>query len=220
MRVLALLPVSVCVGCAALGTTGVGTSGSEGRVERAVAALEAEDFDQARHDLLALAADCRSGSYGRDAILLLAAAELDTGNPDASPSRAAHLAASYLLLPDASSEGIPMARALYRLGVDRSYPQAERTDPDSLPTVAPRFDACDEDLPVPAPRALPDTPIPRASEIAALRAELAARSDSVDALRGELALRSVEIAELRAEIDRIMDLLKNGMADPTGRSRR
>lgn len=103
--------------CAALSPVPEGVTPAE-RAQRAMTALQREAFALARYDLLVLASDCRSGRYGRDALLHLAAAELDTGNPDGSPRLARHLAARYLLLPDASPERIPLARSLYRLGAD------------------------------------------------------------------------------------------------------
>lgn len=114
---LAVLLAASMSACAALSPTPRNVTPAE-RAQRAMAALQREAFALARYDLLVLASDCRSGRHGRDALLLLAAAELDTGNPDGSPRLARHLAARYLLLPGASPERIPLARSLYRLGAD------------------------------------------------------------------------------------------------------
>lgn len=122
-RVVAVLLVASMGACAALAPVSNRVTPAE-RARRAMTALQREAFALARYDLLALASDCRSGRYGRDALLLLAAAELDTGNPDGSPRLARHLAAQYLLLPDASPERIPLARSLYRLGADLGGPSA------------------------------------------------------------------------------------------------
>lgn len=114
---LAVLLTASMGACAALSPKPRNVTPAE-RAQRAMAALQREAFALARYDLLVLASDCRSGRHGRDALLLLAAAELDTGNPDGSPRLARHLAARYLLLPGASPERIPLARSLYRLGAD------------------------------------------------------------------------------------------------------
>lgn len=116
-RALAVLLAASMGACAALSPTPRNVTPAE-RAQRAMTALQRGAFALARYDLLVLASDCRSGRHGRDALLLLAAAELDTGNPDGSPRLARHLAARYLLLPEASPERIPLARSLYRLGAD------------------------------------------------------------------------------------------------------
>lgn len=114
---LAVLLAASAGACAAFSPTTQRVTPAE-RARRAMTALQREAFALARYDLLVLASDCRSGRHGRDALLLLAAAELDTGNPDGSPRLARHLAARYLLLPDASPERLPLARSLYRLAFD------------------------------------------------------------------------------------------------------
>lgn len=218
-----LVLVVALAGCASVGRQPDG-AGPEARAERAMEALEREAFATARFELLALAGDCSAGRYGRDALLLLAAAELDTANPDRSPRRATHLAGAYLLLPDAEPEELPVARALYRLGVELTVPAVSPADVVPMPPVASRFDTCDPARVAVSSRALPDTPSSREGRLAALRAELVARTDSVARLRSELAATSAdlaatghelaatsdELAELQAEIERITELLKSG----------
>lgn len=211
-----LILIVTLSGCATVGSQPDG-AGPEARAERAMEALEREAFATARFELLALAGDCSAGRYGRDALLLLAAAELDTANPDRSPRRATHLAGAYLLLPDAEPEELPMARALYRLGAELTVPPVSPADLVPMPPVASRFDTCDPARVAVSSRALPDTPSSREGRLAALRDELVARTDSVARLRSELAATSAdlaatgdELAELQAEIERITELLKSG----------
>lgn len=187
----------------------------EQRASRASAALQQEEFDLARRDLLALATDCGAGSHGRQALLTLAAAELDTGNPDRSPALAAYLAERYLLLPDRVSEDVPLARALYRMGTDLAGP----VPPGSLelPAVAARFDACHGSAVTRSMHALPATPAPVSTRFAMLHRELAARADSLALVDAELTLTRSKVAELEAEIERITELLKSGTPGHTRR---
>lgn len=211
-----LVLIVALAGCASVGRQPDG-GGPEARAERAMEALEREAFATARFELLALAGDCSAGGHGRDALLLLAAAELDTANPDRSPRRATHLAGAYLLLPDAEPEELPVARALYRLGVELTVPAASPAELVPMPPVASRFDTCDPARVAVSSRTLPDTPSSREGRLAALRAELVARTDSLARLRSELtakndelAATSDELAEVQAEIERITELLKSG----------
>lgn len=202
------------------------------RADKAMTALQREAYRPAREELLALASDCRSGAYGRRALLLLAAAELDTGNPDASPREAARLAAVYLRLPDADPEELPLARALYRIGNDLAGPSGPEPPTQPWLVVAPRFDTCDPAASGLVDRPLPTTPTPRATrlatledrlakkeseleirerELGALEERLVAQADSLDVLESALRIRANRIAQLDAEIDRIMELLKTGL---------
>ena len=181
-------------------------------------ALADESFPEARRALLALGADCHAGSYGRDALLLLAAAELDTGNAEGSPALAAHLAAAYMRLPDADPKDIPLARALYRLGADLREADLGDDLAGELPTVAPRFDDCDARGTGERSASLPTTPRRWATHIHALRDLLAEQGDSLTVARSELARQAQELVELRAEIERITELLKSGT--PGGEPRR
>jgi hypothetical protein len=209
------------------------------RADRAMTALQREAYRPAREDLLALVSDCRSGAYGRRALLLLATAELDTGNPDGSPGEAARLASIYLRLPDADAEDLPLARALYRIGNDLATLPHQGTRAAPAPVVAPRFDTCDPGASGLVDRPLPTTPSPRAARLASLEERLASReeelttreqelaaleerlaaqadsltaqADSLDALESALRIRATRIAQLDAEIDRIMELLKTGL---------
>lgn len=219
------LPVAVCTilmtGCGATFSLPGPTTGAvspEERQARAAAALQEGDFDLARRDLLALASDCSAGSHGRQALLTLAAAELDTGNPDRSPVLAAYLAERYLLLPDRVPEDVPLARSLYRLGTDLAGPVAPVTP--ELPDVAGRFDTCDgADIAVSLYQ-LPPVPTPVSMRLAILHRELAARADSLALVEAELAATRSKIADLEAEIERITELLKSGTPGHARRERK
>jgi hypothetical protein len=186
-----------------------------------VTALIDEDFASAREDLLWLASRCEAGVHGRRAMLQLAAAELDTENPHGSPRAAALLAAGYLVLPDAEADQLPVARAMYRLAADRGglSEGAEEDGADPLPSLAVRFDTCQPMPDMEWARRLPDPPgLTTSARIAALESELAAASDSLSILRernGALGERNgallARTEELEAEIQRVAELLRNGL---------
>lgn len=219
---------ALMTGCGATFSLPGPTTGAvspEQRQARAAAALQEEDFDLARRDLLALASDCSAGSHGRQALLTLAAAELDTGNPDRSPVLAAYLAERYLLLPDRVPEDVPLARTLYRLGTDLAGPVPPVTP--ELPYVAGRFDRCDGSEVAVSLYQLPPVPTPVSTRLAILHRELAARADSLalveaelEVSRSQVATVEAEIAELEAEIERITELLKSGTPGHTRRERK
>jgi hypothetical protein len=173
----------------------------------AVMALLREDFAFARPTLLELAARCQAGEHGRRAVLLLAAAELDTGNEGGSPQTALQLARAYLLLPNAPREEVLLARSLYRLAANLGGLEETAPATDSLPLgvhVAPRFDGCGS-----APElAITDETL--AGRERRLEASLAARSDSLATVRSALAASRRRVEELETELARITELLTTG----------
>jgi hypothetical protein len=179
----------------------------------AVMALLREDFASARPTLLELAGRCQSGEHGRRAVLLLAAAELDTGNENGSPHTALQLSRSFLLLPNAPREEVVLARSLYRLAADLGGLDGAAPSADSVtvgPYVAPRFDGCDS-TPELAYRPLPATTVETlADRERALETTLAARSDSLATLRSALSESQRRATELESELARITQLLTTG----------
>ena len=192
----------------------------------AVTALAREDYASARPTLLDLAARCQSGEYGRRAVLLLAASELDTGNEAGSPQTALQLARSYLLLPDAPSEEVVLARALYRLAADlgghEAMPGADSPAPG--PRVAPRFDGCESSPDLmfhPLPSTSSETLVDREQALMdreqalvdreqTLVAEVAATTDSLATVRQALSTSRERVTELESELERITQLLTSG----------
>lgn len=199
-------------GCLPPRTPGLDLQDPAVQERMAVVALEREDFETARPRLLELAGRCSSGEHGRRAVLLLAAAELDTGNETGSPRAALQLARSYLLLPDPPREEVVVARALYRLAADLGGEMAAPTA-DSTSTgiiVAPRFDGCESDPDLrfrPLPATSSETLADRKK---ALESTLTVRSDSIAALRGALTESDRRVAELESELERITQLLTSG----------
>ena len=224
-----LLATALAPGCALATLTGDPTSSGQ-RMERATSALEQGDFGAAERDLRWLAARCETGAHGRSALLLLAAAQLDTGNPYASAQAAADLAARYLRLPDARAEQLPVARALYRVAVDLGaepvHGPASTSGLDGWEPLADRFAACDANEPRYVWKSLPDPPpgSTTAARIEALEEEIMVRTDSLAALEqrvtslrsrtGEMEAAVERITALEAEIERIRELLKRPPLGP------
>lgn len=179
------------------------------RARRAFDALHLDAFPVARNDLQWLAARCEAGERGRRALLLLAAAELDPQNRLGSPHRAARAAASYLLLPDADGEHVPLARALYRLAIDRGATpaDAQALAGEDGPLFAGRFDTCDADVPVDPTLSLPTTPVETTA------ARMQALEAAADSLR-------VHADQLETELERISELLREGGRVPATGARR
>lgn len=165
-------------------------------------ALRQAEFEAARERLAAVRLVCGEARLGRQALLLLAALELDPRNPAADPDRAAAFAARYL----ARFETFPWTRPV----AEQLYLQALRAGGRPTPSVDPLLqegvpdgrspEACDRsewglvaggDPPVLG--ALPRTPGPAPARRSA--------GDESAALRSR-------IAELEAELERIRATLQ------------
>ena len=224
--VLALVALAGA-GCAALGPGAGAPPEPVAREQRAVAALDRDDFESALGDLVWLASRCEAGEHRLRALLLLAAAELDPMNPAASAHVAAGAAATYILSADAPHEGLPLARALYRLAADRSG-----LDPASpvgggesawfahawpvwLAWLA--WPACPGAGAAGPIRSLPGLPPTSTAErVSALEASLASRSDSLaaatarlESLTSRATALSERAADLEAELARIRSILRD-----------
>ena len=214
MRVLGRLGLLVAaLSCAACATVGAGASTLPGsaatrgapadlgtREQRVLAALAKEDFEAARSDLLWIASRCEAGARRTQALLVLAAAELDPTNRMGSPRAAAVAAAADLQSADASADQLPVARALFRLAADRG---ALDSGASAEPTVAlvELAVSCGGD--VEPSRGLPSVPpTSLAQRIDALEAALASRSDS-------LAVVTTRVGTLEAELRRIASILRD-----------
>lgn len=104
------------------------------RMRAAYAALERDDFANATQQLWAVTYRCEQDEETRRALLVLAAAKLDTGNPTGSPHDAARLTEVYLGLPDTDPPQRVLARTLHRMAVlleasSPSGPGGDYTDP-------------------------------------------------------------------------------------------
>ncbi len=195
---LALLVSTACAGGMALG----GSSEAAHRARRAAAALERDDFTAARVDLSWLASQCQAGESRRRALLLLAAADLDPASPMFSPREAARASAAYIVSPGADEDRLPVARSLYRLAVDLGGDGPYVDEGGEIAGIGPY--ACEGDTGDPA-LSLPATPSTSPIPFRTLEYAAAIRSDSLTALKAQA-------DSLRSELDRITNLLREGLA--------
>jgi hypothetical protein len=201
-RVLGLvIAVGITGGCATTGPGGTSAAPSD-RLLRAAEAMNREDFATARAELAELVTRCELGDQRHEALLLLAAAELDPANIDGSPREAAGLAANYLLTADAQARWMPLARTLYRVAAD----VGRLTPYDLMPGVLGEGHALVPCAPTGSDSAgvLPDLATPTSEHIRSLESALSARSDSMQVL-------STRVESLEAELERVAALLRSGV---------
>jgi len=179
-----------------------------------VRALEEGEYEQASESLWRLASWCESGSYGRRALLVLAATTLDPRNPGSDPDEAARLAARYLQLPRVLPEERIVAESLYLMALARGgSPPGEGAagsgDGDEREPAL-RFSDCDAPgggATVAGAEPLPELPITPAPVL--IRRARGER----DALRARVGELEGEIDDLQAELDRIRSILRQGVPD-------
>lgn len=237
-----VLALFLTAGCA--GVLGRGPAEEEPDPDRrfraATVAADEGDFGSAGRHLRRLASRCESGERGREAVLLLAAVEVDPRNPDPSPAAAAHLAARYLQMPEAPAWTLTVAGTLYLTALDLGanpvrdpfapIPSLDGTaaeagdEPADEREVGPwrvarRFEDCGaETAPARTVRELPEhpgTPLWRAVQNArAERDSLARRADSLEARADEARRLRARVDSLEAELRRIRSLLQQNRDVP------
>lgn len=184
------------------------TPDPQAALRKAVAAMDARDFSEARHRLLALAHDCSppSAEVKDQAALLLASVELDVRNPSGRPDAAAAVAARLLARSTQGDPDAALAQVLYTLSLDRG---AKPIDPDSE-LIQPGYGCpADPDHAWPEAGLLPE-PLDSttAQRLAALQDTLAIRTDSLRVLHEHLGGANAKILALEAEIERIRQILR------------
>jgi hypothetical protein len=90
----------------------------EERLEAALAALARGDYRTAHDGLSAVAQQFPNDDEGRQAVLALAALELDPRNPGRRIAMGADVAANYLRMADNDAWTQPIAQTLYLLGLE------------------------------------------------------------------------------------------------------
>lgn len=123
-----MLAVLVLSGCASAGASR--TAGA-GRLDAGALALRRGEFDRAGEALAEVRRTCGETRLGRQALLLIAALEMDPRNPSGDPGRAAALAGHWLTRP----ETFPWTRSI----AETLYLQALRAGgaPYTVPGTAP-----------------------------------------------------------------------------------
>jgi hypothetical protein len=201
-RVLGLVMVVGMIGGCATTAPGSMSAAPSDRLLRAAEAMNRDDFATARAELVELVTRCELGEQRHEALLLLAAVELDPANIDGSPREAAGLAASYLVTADAQAHWVPLARTLYRVAAD----VGRLTAYDLMPGVLGEGHAlapC-ELTGTDAAGLLPAIVTPTSEHIRSLESALSARSDSLQVL-------STRVDSLQAELERVAALLRSGV---------
>ena len=209
---VALLAVLLAACAAGPGTGELAHGGYPAHLSDGLRALREGDYAAASSTFRWLASRCEAGPQGRQAVLLLASANLDPRNPGASPDEGARLAAAFLGMPGADAGERAVAETLYLLalelgaGIPASPESRSAAGSSSYLDIANRFGECGRpgrstavayDSLLPAP---PDT-------------ALATRLMRTRAQRDSLAAR---LTELAAELARIRALLQGDVPPDTG----
>lgn len=198
------------------------------RLIEAAAALDRGDFRTAYADLSWVYTHCPASRVGRDALLLMATAELDPRNEARRPDVAASLAAEYLALPAAPVEVRPAATSIYLVARELGA-EPPRVDASALPDSLVRLsDECDPRAPAglpPTARArglddeslptaerplwLPELPVaPVPERIARLEAQRDSVSAQMAALLEQVKQLQARVASQQQEIERIRKTLR------------
>ncbi len=193
-RVAVVLGTTLLWGCA----TGAPPNPTQ-ELRAAVADLEQDEFGPARAALLDALSPCTTGPDGRRALLVLAAADLDPANPDGSPNEAALAAARYLSLDAPSPHERVLARALFRLALDRGG----SAEPSGSGRTALGAAECGSQQSVAGRAPLPAAPKP-------------STVDRMRALQRRARIQADSLEALEAEIQRITHLLTDGAHAPSG----
>lgn len=114
---LAVLTAAGATACATAPATNPGLQPAD-HLTSGLVALEAADYNIAYDNLLEVRSVCGDSPMGQQALLVLAAAELDPRNPQRQIELAAEFAAHYLGLPNRAAWAQPLAEALYLLSME------------------------------------------------------------------------------------------------------
>ncbi len=88
------------------------------RLTTGLAALESSEYGDAYDNLILVRSVCGDAPLGQQALLVLAAAELDPRNPERQLELAREFAAHYLSLPNRAAWAEPLAESLYLLSME------------------------------------------------------------------------------------------------------
>lgn len=189
---LLVLTVLGTASCAALQLGGA--PDAETRLQQGIEALGRNDFASARNHLRSVYQDHWSEPEGREALLVLTAAELDPRNPQRRLWASAELAASMIKLQAEPTWTKPVGETFYLLALELgakeeqiTRAEAERDAAAALPTL--------------------DSPsvVARINSIRAERDSLKRKTDQLEQL---VAQRDKELKEKTQELERIKKTVK------------
>lgn len=127
MRPRHLLPIALLLGvgaCSVLRPDAPLERDAEHRLDRGLAALDARQYREAFDDLSWVYAHCRDHTRGAEALLALAALELDPRNETGRPGVAADLLARVLREPTSEDYVRPLAASAYLMALSLGAPPA------------------------------------------------------------------------------------------------
>jgi len=197
-------------GCATL--RGERGPGPEERLRQGLAVLAEHDFARARPLLERVYLEHWQRPQGRQALLALAASELDSRNPERRLGVGAELAGRYLSLEPVPDWTVPAAESLYLLAIELGGRDEElaRADSSRQAAEAERRDVLKalgggRALPQSEVESVPDRLRKLMAEHDSQRNELQQR---VSALELRLATTEKELKDAQAELERIRRTLK------------
>ncbi len=200
---------AVAAGVFALAISACGTfnsmskSGAEDRFESGMVALRRGDFAQASTDLGWVAEHRPEDRIGHQALLIVAAIEVDPRNPRRRLAMGADLAGSYLKYEDKDRWTEPVAQSLYLLAVELGAAEERVAQAEADRLAAER--RINEDL-------LPRLPEPARSvpaRIHTLEDERDKLAKKVQTLEEQIADRDKKLAEKDKELDRIRKTIRS-----------
>jgi len=116
-RLLAGLTLVAATGCASAPAGDPDVLPAE-HLTTGLVALEEADYNIAYDNLIEVRSVCGDSPLGQQALLVLAAAELDPRNPERQIELAAEFSAHYLGLPNRAAWAQPLAESLYLLSME------------------------------------------------------------------------------------------------------
>jgi peptidoglycan hydrolase CwlO-like protein len=186
---------AVLSSCAVL--SGVGEPDAEAELDRGLTALRAREYDDARRILEPVYQSSWQQPVGQEALLALAAMELDPRNPERRLWAGADLAGRLLSIPQASAADVPVAETLYLLAVELGAAEERIARADSVTQAA-------EDRSRRPTSSVLSVP----ARMAKLQSERDGLSRRNEQLQATLKTRDKELADAKQELERIKKTLK------------
>jgi chromosome segregation ATPase len=210
--VVAFLTIGVAA-CATL--RGERGPSPKGQLRRGLTALAAHDYVGARPVLERLYLEHPQEAEGREALLALAAAELDSRNADRRLGVGAELAGRYLSLESIPGWTVPAAETLYLLAEElgEGYAELARADSTRQAAEAERADALQAISLARGGQPLPQSEVQSMPHLirrlnAEHEEEVAGLQERVNTLQERLAAKAKELKDAQAELERIRRVLK------------
>jgi hypothetical protein len=180
-------------------------SRADQRLAVGIAAFQRGDYVTANEELGWVVERYGSEEIGRQALLAVAAVEMDPRNPQRRLALGAELIGSYLRLEEQPEWVVPAAQTLYLMSMEMgaaeervAQAQAEKQE------VERRIEEVDRDLPQ-----LPDKSATISARLRALKTDHDRLSKKIEQLETQLADRDKKLVETEKELERIRKTLKS-----------